>query len=121
MIAALFARAVSRWRSRQFEETFNLPPRNHLACGAFHCRVCLKGFSQVRNSRACFAQNLSGALTDCAYSVRYALKLPRFAWVLNSADGLKIRLSRDTEVIVWSVTSFSSDLFLIGGLELKSW
>src|SRR5215212_12224472 len=91
-MAALFCRAVPRWRSRQFSETLSLPPTNHCANGSFHSRTFLKGACQV-SSFASRAQNLSGFLIDSCQSDLYSARLPMRAFLANSFAGLKTRFS----------------------------
>src|ERR1700678_3435656 len=112
MIAALLALPEVRWRSRQFSATLSLPLSNHLAWGNFQLSTFRNGRRQARSSLACRPQNFSGVLTDSAYILLYKASLPRLAWALNSAEGLTTRVSREIEVIVWSVTSW-----LIEGLR----
>src|SRR5580658_4209123 len=103
-MAALLARPSVKCRSMQFSETFSWPLSNHLACGNFQDRTFLNGRLHSSSSLACLPQNFSGVLTDSEYSLLYKAWLPRLAWALNSAEGLTTRVSRDIEVIVWSVT-----------------
>src|SRR5712664_4649582 len=70
--AALFLRAVVRWRSRQFTEALSLPPMNHsiFAVWKSHLETVFHLCAQVIRS-ACSAQNPSGLETDRSWSARY--------------------------------------------------
>jgi hypothetical protein len=65
MIAALLRRAVRTWRSRQFAETFSVPPPNHFASGELHSRTFVNGVIHS-SSRANPAQNASGSAAALA-------------------------------------------------------
>src|SRR6476469_4918463 len=90
MMAALFLRGPSRWRSRQFSETFSLPPTNHLANGSFQSSTFVH-FLLHFSSEASRAQNLSGFLIDSSQSFLYSARDWTRAFLENSLDGLKTR------------------------------
>ncbi len=52
-------RAVLMCRSRQLQETFSLPPTNHLAYGIFHASPFFYGLNQC-SSRANRSKNITG-------------------------------------------------------------
>src|SRR5256714_11800594 len=91
-IATLFLVGPFRCRSRQFSETFNFPPSNQRANGAFHFSTLFQRFVQTSSS-ASRAQNFAGRSIDSRCIRRYCRRLlirERFA---KSFDGLKTRFS----------------------------
>src|SRR4051812_26500590 len=90
--AALFWRAVPRWRSRQFSETLSLPPTNHLAFGSFHSSTVVH-FCCHLSSAASRAKNFSGFLIDSSYISLYCARLWMRAFLEKSLAGLKTRFS----------------------------
>src|SRR5664279_1303149 len=100
MMAALFLRQVSTWRSRQLYEKLILPPRNHFAHGVFHSRTFSQGLNQC-SSRAMSAQKPSGSAEARARSFSYCSGLLMIAFLLNSSGGGKLRCSVSVDSIFW--------------------
>src|SRR5271168_1357635 len=103
MMAALLARAVPRWRSRQFSETLSLPPTNHLAKGDFQSRTRVHFWFQ-RSSEASRAQNLSGLSMDSRYISRYWAMLLMRACFTKAGEGLKTRFSMRWDSMFWDMS-----------------
>src|SRR5205823_12989483 len=91
-MAALFRFGPDKWRSKQFSETFSLPPTNHFALGAFQSKTFFQRLDQTSWS-ASRPQNLSGRLIDCRYIRRYCARLLIRACWANFFGGLKTRFS----------------------------
>src|SRR4051812_7108524 len=110
MSAALFWRAVPRWRSRQFSETLSLPPMNHSAFGSCQSSTLVHFFCQS-SSDASRAKNFSGFLIDSSYISRYCARLWMRAFLEKSFAGLKTRFS----------TRWDSMELLLMGLGKVGW
>src|SRR5579862_5410495 len=85
-MAALFRRAVARWRSMQFADMFVLPPTNHFAKGRVQSRTFVHFLVQV-SSLAKVSQNLS------RFFGAHCAALRTWAFVANSLDGANVRFS----------------------------
>src|SRR5687767_13677935 len=86
--AALLRRGPSMCRSTQLYDTLSFPPRNHFACGGFHCSTFFHGLNKWRSVLAWVAQNFSWFLAR-----PYTFGSLTTALRLNSADGLNFRFS----------------------------
>src|SRR5437868_4374945 len=96
MIAVLSG-CVLRCLSRQLAEAFSSPSWNQRKNGAFDSsRVLVKGFDQIRFSRARRAQKPSKSRSASATSLRYASMPEMLACLTNAGDGGKTRFSFST-------------------------
>src|SRR6476646_9013428 len=106
MMAGLFLRPVSIWRSTQLYERLNCPPTNHFAQGQFHSSTVSHFLNQC-SSLATRDQNLSGSSTDSLYRRSYSSMLLTCACWLNSAGGGNLRCSWRIESMLgeWESTA----------------
>src|SRR5438105_8749373 len=99
MMAALFLRGPSRWRSMQLYAALSVRPTNHWACGSFHSRTRSHLRNQV-SAPACSAQKPSGSSAARFHSASYSAALLMCAWAANSAGGGNCRVSLRTLVML---------------------
>src|SRR5262245_43849329 len=105
-MAALLRRhacSPSRWRSRQFHETFVFAQTNHFAKGGFQSSTFFHGVNQETCSFAICAQKRSGLFAPSLRSSA-TLRLLQFACFANSARARKTRFSFSSDSMSGTLT-----------------